>query len=850
MSLSKHQVALDAVGGAFTQAGLAATVGVGLIVKTSADFEEQMSRVAATGAEARASLDGLREAAMQAGPAVGRSATEAAQGVEDLLKAGVSAADVQGGGLAGALTLAAAGVMEVGDAAETAATAMTQFGLSGKEVPHIADLLAAGAGKAQGEVSDMAMALKQSGLVASQFGLSIEETVGTLTAFASAGLLGSDAGTSFRTMLLRLGNPSGEAAEQMQELGIAAYDSQGKFVGIAAVAEQLKTRLSGLTQAQRDQALATIFGSDAIRAANVLFTQGADGINQWVDATNEAGFASEVAATKMDNLKGDLSKLGATIQSAFIGAGEGSQGPLRGLVKNVTGLVEAFSKLPAPLQQGAVMVAGVGGASLLAAGGVMKLATSAADTYKTFRELVPAGSKLSGTLGVVGKAAAGLAAGLVAVNIAGAAIGKKAGLSTLEQMKSVLLDMAGGQGVGKLSDSFRDLVPGVTGLSDAVKKLDNPNHFRDLMAKVSGLSSDTEILQAQFAAMDGALALMDKEDASQAFAALSQELRDSGKSTEQITALFPQYRDSLLAAANATRTAAGGMGDLTSETTAATEALRKHGNELLELSGSQIGFEQAIDDTTKAIKETGAGLDLNTQKGRDNRRSLDQLAESSVAYIDKLRETGASSVKVSEAQDRARAAFIKAADAAGMGATKAAALADELLGIPKTINPRVHVIVEAPNITAFMNSLQRRINANPLYVPVRSPRQVYRAEGGYISGPGTATSDSIPAWLSNGEYVLRARAVERLGLHRLDHMNRTGTLPHFADGGYTGTRFGPSAPPQLGGSSSGSGPQITVSAITPADLRAALDGARLDLGNVDRITGHVTATLVTATRRG
>ena len=97
--------------------------------------------------------------------------------------AGVSTADILGGGLDGALSLAAAGALDVGEAAELAATALTQFGLSGEDLPHIADLLAAGAGKAQGSVQDMGAALKQAGLVANQTGLTIEETTGALTAF-------------------------------------------------------------------------------------------------------------------------------------------------------------------------------------------------------------------------------------------------------------------------------------------------------------------------------------------------------------------------------------------------------------------------------------------------------------------------------------------------------------------------------------------------------------------------------------------------------------------------------------------------------------------------------------------
>jgi hypothetical protein len=212
----------------------------GYAIKAAADFDKAMSGVQAATHAGANEIGALRQAALQAGKDTQYSATQAAQGITELSKAGVSTADVLGGGLKGALNLAAAGQLDVGEAAETAATAMTQFGLSGKDIPHVADLLAAGAGKAQGSVHDMGYALKQSGLVAAQFGLSVEDTTGTLAAFASAGLIGSDAGTSFKTMLLALANPSAKTKDAMDELGISAYDAQGKFVGIRRCAEQLQ----------------------------------------------------------------------------------------------------------------------------------------------------------------------------------------------------------------------------------------------------------------------------------------------------------------------------------------------------------------------------------------------------------------------------------------------------------------------------------------------------------------------------------------------------------------------------------------------------------------------------------
>ena len=347
--LQKPKKAFEDLSNKAALGSVAIAVGMGKAIKSFADFDAQMSAVGAASGATGAQLDALREAALKAGADTAFSATEAAQGVTELAKAGVSAEDVLSGGLDGALSLAAAGQLEVGQAAEIAASAMTQFGKSGSDVGHIADLLAAGANKAQGSVGDLGAALNQTGLVASATGLTIEETTGGLAAFASAGMIGSDAGTSFKTMLQRLTPISAEAKNKMEELGISAYDSQGNFVGLAQVAGQLERGMKDLTPAQRNAAMATIFGADAVRAANVLYDQGARGIADWTERVNEQGAASETAARLMDNLKGDIEALGGSLETVFIQTGSGANDGLRSLVQGATGLVNVIGKIPGPL---------------------------------------------------------------------------------------------------------------------------------------------------------------------------------------------------------------------------------------------------------------------------------------------------------------------------------------------------------------------------------------------------------------------------------------------------------------------------------------------------------------------
>ncbi|MEO6467503.1 MAG: phage tail tape measure protein, partial [Acidimicrobiia bacterium] len=273
--LMSHDKAMSKLGtGAMIGGGLL-VAGFGLAVGAAAQFDKAMSGVGAVSDASAAQMGRLRQAALDAGKATVFSASEAATAEAELAKAGVSTADILGGALRGSLDLAAAGQLELGEAATIAAQAMNVFKLEGSDVGHVADVLAAGANKSAADVSQLGQALQQGGLLARQTGLSLEDTVGALAAFADNALIGSDAGTSLKSMLQRLTPQSKEAKDLMQELGISAYDAAGQFIGLDKFAGNLKSSLKNLTPEQRNSALATIFGSDAVRAANILYDEGA-----------------------------------------------------------------------------------------------------------------------------------------------------------------------------------------------------------------------------------------------------------------------------------------------------------------------------------------------------------------------------------------------------------------------------------------------------------------------------------------------------------------------------------------------------------------------------------------------
>lgn len=337
-------LAMD-IGKAAAAASALALVGLGAAaVRESTEFNKAISGVGAVANATAADLELLRKAALQAGADTAFSASDAAVAEAELAKAGLSTADVLGGALSGSLDLAAAGQLDLGAAATITAQALNVFNLEGDQASHVADVLAAGANKSATDVNQLGQALAQGGIVADQFGLGLEDTVGTLSLFADKTLVGSDAGTSFKTMLQRLVPQSAEAKQAMDDLGLSFFDSAGNFVGIAETAQQLQDALSGLSEEQRAGALTTLFGSDGIRAANILYTEGASGVREYTDAVNDTGAAQRMAAAQLDNLSGDLEALRGSWETVLIGLGSSADSGLRDIVQALTEGVNAVGE--------------------------------------------------------------------------------------------------------------------------------------------------------------------------------------------------------------------------------------------------------------------------------------------------------------------------------------------------------------------------------------------------------------------------------------------------------------------------------------------------------------------------
>lgn len=675
----KHPRALADISDSAIVMGGAMVAAFGGIVRSTMEFDKSMSTVQGATKASGAEMDKLRDLAIKAGEATKFSASEAADAEAELAKAGVATADILSGALSGSLSLAAAGSLGLADAATTAAQAMNIFNLGGQDVGHIADVLAAGANKSAADVGTLSAALRQGGLVASNTGLTLEDTVGTLSAFADSALIGSDAGTSLKTMLQALANPSKESAALMRELGLNAYDTSGKFVGVANFAQQLKEKLGDLTQAERDQAMAQIFGADATRAATVLYKQGAAGLKDYIEAVDDIGAAQDMASTKMNNLSGDVENLRGSLETLAIRGGSGVSEGLRNITQSATRLVNAVGQIPGGVTEVGVTMLGIGGAALLFTGLMGRAQVKVAELSASLAAMGPMGARAGAALTSVAGFASKALAAIAVLQVASAALGKDVNPSVNATVNS--LEKLGKSGE-RTGDTLRHLDYDVNIFATgAVPKF--ANGTAKLIEGVTGLGSvmDESAYHAKqrMEALDNALAQMVQsgktEEAAKAFDQVAEAVKKQGGTIEEARKGLPQYAAALDDAAKRVDVAA----TMTNRETKNVQTLNKTLEEAIAKTGSfkdtfdqlnsvmlesldaSVDAEEAIDNFTESLKDNGKTFDIHEDKGRKNVKALEAIIKAARDAADAtLKQTG-SVQKASETYNSYTAQAIAAA---------------------------------------------------------------------------------------------------------------------------------------------------------------------------------------------
>ncbi len=351
-TLSKIQAASDKVAEGANKVANATkgiTVAVTAVatasIKTSADFETAMSQLAATMGTTRDQIDDLADFAKEMGAATSFSAVEAAEGLNTLALAGLTAKE-QMAALPTVLDLAAAGAMDMATAASYVVGAVKGFSDSMENSSYYADLIAKGATMAATDVDELGLALSETAASAAAYGQSADSVTLSLLRLAEQNVTGSEAVTALTRAMADLYTPSDQAKAALEELGVSAYDSAGNARDFNVVVDDLNAALSGMSAEQQNVYKNTIFSLSGIQAFNKMTVATTEKVNAFREGLAAAsGSASNQAATQLDNLNGKLILLKSALEGAAISIGERLTPYVEKLIGWVQQAVDWFNSL-------------------------------------------------------------------------------------------------------------------------------------------------------------------------------------------------------------------------------------------------------------------------------------------------------------------------------------------------------------------------------------------------------------------------------------------------------------------------------------------------------------------------
>lgn len=380
----------------------AAVTGVGVAgLKVATDFEKAMSGVQAITGSTGEEFEKLRETAIDLGATTAFSSGEVAEAMTEMAKAGWSTTQIIDG-MAGVLDATAASGESLATVSTIVADAITGFGLSAKDSARVADLMTQAANSGTIGVSDLGESYKYVAPLAQSMGLSIEDVTTALSAMSMAGIKGSQAGTSLRTVLANMAKPSSTVAAAMDELNLSITNSDGSFKSLDEIITTMRTSFNGLTDDQKAYYATALAGKEGMSGLISLLNLTQEEYDALTASMNNcSGVAGETAAVMQDNLQSKVEQLGGALESLAIKLSEYVIPFLTGLVEKITAAIDAFTNMNPIVQKAVLVIGGI----LAVAGPILIVVGKIISAVGTIMTVVP---KLAGVINTVKTAFAAL----------------------------------------------------------------------------------------------------------------------------------------------------------------------------------------------------------------------------------------------------------------------------------------------------------------------------------------------------------------------------------------------------------------------------------------------------------
>lgn len=304
---------------------------VGSSLKTFESFEQAMANTAGLSGidQSSEAYARMEKAARDAGKATTKTAEESANALGYMALAGWSV-DNSINGLMPILRLSEATQADLATTSDLVTDSMSALGIGVDELGHYLDVATMANNKSNQSATQLMEAYIGVGGSFKRLGTPIEESSALLGVLANRGIKGSEAGNSLSAVMINLTKKSGESAQALEDLGINAYDSEGKFKGVTNVLEELNEKTKGLTAEQRDNYLTMIGGKTQITTLNALMsglnTTNAEGVSELEQLRNELenaeGALDQMADTVNNTMHGAFARMGSAIDDLKIEIGK------------------------------------------------------------------------------------------------------------------------------------------------------------------------------------------------------------------------------------------------------------------------------------------------------------------------------------------------------------------------------------------------------------------------------------------------------------------------------------------------------------------------------------------------
>ena len=812
-----NREAWSTAGTTLTTFGAVGVAALGLSAKAAIDWESAWTGVLKTVDGSHEQLSQLEEDLRGMALEMPASATEIAAVAEAAGQLGVQTDSVA------AFTRVMVNLGETTNlTADEAATSIAQLMNVMQTAPEDVDnlgsaLVALGNNGASTERDIIQMAQRIGG-AGSIIGLSEAQVLGLANALASAGIEVEAGGSAISNIMIDIAKSVSEGGDDLTAwadvAGMSAQEFATAWNGDPASA--LATTIEGLGRmnAAGEDVFGTLesLGQSDVRVTRALLSMATSGdllrksLALGSEAWDENLALIEEAEKRYDTTEAKIAIARNSINEAAIVIGENLLPALAGMAEGVAGAAQAFANLPSGMQGALTTLGGVATVAALAGGAFLVLAPRVMDSYDAFKRLSHVAPGAATGLGkvtrAVGLATAALTTTTIAIEAMNAATVETAGAG---EFTRALLEVADGANIANTSLSglfdsggFTDWFNGndIDSISAAFDRIANSSWdetLADAINKVGSfggsMSAAREQSQEIFDGIDqGLTSLVQSGNADRASDALSQIAAQIGTDRKSLRALLPEYRDALAETDVQQGLTADSSEDLTEAVVSYSDALAEQIDLQREASGVALDefdaltqYADAVESATAALYdendaliEGAATLDVHSEAGRANRDALSSLAESTWAWIDAGVAAGASTSDLSERMDEGRDAFINAAEQMGLTADEAEDLADKMGLVPESIVTAVKVtgLDTANQKLDYLRSQMGKIDGRYVVAGVSTGRGSTFATGGAVHGPGTSTSDSIPAMLSDGEWVHRAAAVDFWGTRTMDAINR------------------------------------------------------------------------------